>query len=149
MRALIYVLIAFLSLIVLFLVQTWTGLDVMWLFGVILSYPAFWLLCYTIRMIAITVLGKKTIGKVIAVKGRDDGIIKVKYRDTAGIEHEAEERAVFGILKRIHPPEQVEIYYFRKWMNFGWRTIIYWLALDMICIPVTVLCWIGFTGWGV
>ncbi|MBQ8010899.1 MAG: hypothetical protein IJ265_05035 [Oscillospiraceae bacterium] len=147
MRALIYVLIAFLSLLVLFFVQAWTGLHVIWLFGVILSYPAIWLLWYTIRMIAITVLGKKTMGKVVAVKGRGDDIIKVKYRDTAGNECESEERAVFGVLKRNHPPEHVEVYYFRRWMNFGWRTIIYWLALDIIWLPLTIACWIGFTGW--
>ncbi len=149
MGALIYVLIAFLSLIILFFVQAWTGLHVMWLIGVILSYPAFWLLWYTICMIVIIVFGKKTMGKVVAVKGRDDGIIKVKYRDTAGNECEAEERAVFGVLKRNHPPELVEIYCYRKRMNFGWRTIIYWLALDIIWIPLTVLCWVCFTGWGV
>ncbi len=149
MAALIYVLIVFVSLIVLFFVETWTGLHAMWIWGIILSYPAMWMLCYTIRMIVIMVFGKKTMGRVIAMKARDNSMIKVKYLDAEGNEREGEERAVFGIIKRIHPPEQVRVYHFRKWMNFGWRTIIYWLTLDIMWIPLTVLCWICFTGWGV
>lgn len=150
MKALIYVLVVFAALLVLFIVQASTGLHVFWIFGVILSYPAFWMLCRSLRLIALAVSGRRAAGEVIAVRGRDNGILRVRYQDAAGTMHEAEERAVYGILIGNHPPQEVTVHYFRRFpkhISFGWRTMVYWLPIDLFWIAFTILCWVCFTGW--
>ncbi len=126
-------------------VQMWTGLDVSWIFGWIVSFPAIWLFVHTLWMCTVAVFGKKTAANVIAVKGRAYDMIKVQYQDGEGMIQEAEARAVWGLLKRVRPPEQVVVCHLWKSINFGWRSVLYWLCLDAMVIPLTILCWIGFS----
>lgn len=152
MGALIYVLIVFVSLIILFFIEAFAELHVMWILGIILSYPAFRMLCRTLQKIALALLGRKAVGGVIQVSGQDYGIVTVRYRDMMGNLHETEERAIYGFIKRKRPPEQVMIRYFQafpKQICIGWRTVLYWMPIDLFWIAFTVLCWIAFTGWGV
>ncbi len=152
MGALIYVLIVFAATLVLFWVEAFAGLHVIWVLGILLSCPAFWMLWRSLWLIVLEICGKKADAKVIAVRGRDNGIIRAQYRDERGEMHEAEERAVYGIMNRSCLPKDVTVRYFQRYPNrisFGWRTLIYWLPLNMFWIAFTILCWIGFTGWGV